>query len=129
MVSQLINAQRAKSRSPEVAHRLALLRDLAEQAAAGHIDRAGAVARMEEIKQDTSTLLVPAQGRTEPPADMAVKRAVREIQAQLRAVAGAGDLLDAAKKLDEAYPEIAEFLRVYGTARTPDAIAYYKRHA
>ncbi|NGO81089.1 helix-turn-helix transcriptional regulator [Streptomyces sp. YC504] len=127
MLSQLINGYRAKSRDPGAGYRLQLLCELAEQVATGRVPAADTDIYVADIKRDPGTVLVPAQGRADA-AGAAVKRAVREIQSSLRAVATAGDLLDAAELLDARHPELAAYLRVYGAARTPDAIAHYRSH-
>ncbi|WP_205660422.1 hypothetical protein [Amycolatopsis antarctica] len=52
---------------------------------------------------------------------------VGTIQALLREVASAAELEAAAATLDQRFPELAEFLRVYGTGRAGDARAHLAR--
>ncbi len=137
MLSQLMSGQRSKIGNPAVVQRLQSLCELADETAAGAVSARDAAARMEEIRESAGSALLgtssttggPATGQTaglrqSPPA----RRVVREIQSLLRSLGSAEELLGAADALAADHPELAEFLRVYGTGRTDDAVAHYETH-
>ncbi len=136
MLSQLMSGQRSKIGNPAVVVRLQSMRDLAHAVAEGSVPADQAAARMEEIRASAGSALLgtstaggqPTAGgpavRSAPP----VGRVVREIQSLLRALASAEELLDAADTLTPGHPGLAEFLRVYGTGRTDDAVAHFETH-
>jgi hypothetical protein len=133
MLSQLMSGQRAKIGNPAVVQRVRSLQDLAAEVRAGRVSAAEATAAMDEIRRTaggnvlnpnstsarSSTLGVPANPS---------KRVVREIQALLRAVADATEIQSASRLLADSHPELAEFLRIYGVARTREAIEHYESH-
>jgi predicted transcriptional regulator len=133
MLSQLMSGQRAKIGNPAVVQRVQSLQELAAEVSRGEISAADATARMDEIRRTAggSVLGSVAQsagtgggGASQTP----VKRVVREIQALLRSVSDAADILDASAALADTHPELAEFLRVYGAGRTADAVKHYESH-
>jgi predicted transcriptional regulator len=131
MLSQLMSGQRAKIGNPAVVQRVQALQELAGEVARGDISAGDATQRMEEIKRTAggSVLNNTAQGGPGGNAQTPVKRIVREIQALLRSVSDAADILDASAALAEKHPELSEFLRVYGAGRTADAVKHYEEHA
>ncbi|NYV77844.1 DNA-binding protein [Streptomyces sp. UH6] len=131
MLSQLMSGQRAKIGNPAVVQRVRLLQELAAQVADGSVSAAEAAERMEEIKKSQGGSMLSAaaqQAAASPVGAPTVKRVVREIQSLLRSLAAAGDIIEAAERIGESHPELAEFLRVYGAGRTADAVAHYQVH-
>jgi predicted transcriptional regulator len=125
MLSQLVNAQRVKIGNPVAVQRLQELVGLASEVASGRVSAADVEAQLVEIASQAGVVTgTTASIRTVPPAV-----AARMIQGLLRAVADAGDLLDAAAAIEKEHPEVAEVLRVYGTGRTQDAIAHFESYA
>ncbi len=122
MVSQLMSGHRAKIANPRVVTRLQAVQELAEQVQDHAIDPAEVLARLEQIRGLTGTGTTRS---TVTPAAPSPSRVVREIQALLRALASADELLAASAMLTAAHPELAEFLRLYGAGRTDDALAHY----
>jgi transcriptional regulator with XRE-family HTH domain len=129
MLSQLMSGQRAKIGNPAVVQRLQALQELAFEVAEGDTGAMEAAARMDEIRESTGTSVLgathssSATGTSAPP-----RQVVRGIQTVLRAVASAGEIEGAAHALARAYPQLAEFLRVYGGGRTSDAVAHFEAH-
>ncbi|OEU96103.1 helix-turn-helix domain-containing protein [Streptomyces oceani] len=130
MLSQLMSGQRAKIGNPAVVQRVQALQDLAADVARGEVSAGDATQRMDEIRRTAAgsvlnnTAQHTAAGTTQTP----VKRVVREIQALLRSVSDASEILDASATLAGTHPELAEFLRVYGAGRTSDAVKHYEEH-
>jgi predicted transcriptional regulator len=62
------------------------------------------------------------------PPPVSARRVVREIQQLLRSCGSAEELLGAAESVAGELPELAEFLRVYGTGRTDEAVAHFEAH-
>lgn len=133
MLSQLMSGQRAKIGNPAVVQRVRSLQELATEVRAGRVSAAEATASMEEIRRTAGgNVLSTASGATRSsslgvPANP-TKRVVREIQALLRSVSDAGEIQAASRQLSDSHPELAEFLRVYGVARTREAVEHYERH-
>jgi predicted transcriptional regulator len=129
MLSQLMSGQRAKIGNPSVVQRVQLLQELAAQVCDGSVPAAEAAVRMEEIRVSRGGSVL-STGHTSSTSGGAptVRRVVREMQALLRAVASAQDIVAAAALIDEEHPELAELLRVYGAGRTAEAIDHYARH-
>ncbi|MTE19980.1 DNA-binding protein [Streptomyces sp. TRM43335] len=131
MLSQLMSGQRAKIGNPAVVQRVQALQELAGEVSKGVVTAAEATQRMDEIRRTaggnvlstSSSQLTPSGGQA-----TAVKRVVREIQALLRSVSDAADIIDAAGILAPSHPELAEFLRVYGAGKTADAVRHYEAH-
>ncbi|MCF6526328.1 DNA-binding protein [Streptomyces sp. JJ36] len=130
MLSQLMSGQRAKIGNPAVVQRVQALQELAAQVARGDISAGDATQRMEEIKRTAggSVLNNHTHGGSSGAAQTPVKRVVREIQALLRSVSDAAEILEASAALSGTHPELAEFLRVYGAGRTSDAVRHYEEH-
>ncbi|MFR9673057.1 helix-turn-helix domain-containing protein [Streptomyces sp. TR06-5] len=130
MLSQLMSGQRAKIGNPAVVQRVQALQELAGEVARGDISAGDATQRMEDIKRTAggNVLNATANGSTGA-SQTPVKRIVREIQALLRSVSDAADILEASAELSAKHPELAEFLRVYGAGRTADAVKHYEEHA
>lgn len=133
MLSQLMSGQRAKIGNPAVVQRVRALQDLAGDVRSGRVSAAEATDAMEEIRRTAGgNVLSPHSTTTRPgapsvPANPS-KRVVREIQALLRSVADAAEIQSAARSLSDSYPDLAEFLRVYGVARTREAVEHYENH-
>lgn len=132
MLSQLMSGQRAKIGNPAVVQRVQSLQDLAGEVRAGRVSAAEATSAMEEIRRSSGgNVLSPAA--TAPSRNGGVpanptKRVVREIQGLLRSVADAAEIQTATRLLADSHPDLAEFLRVYGVARTREAIEHYEEH-
>ncbi|MGH8880576.1 MAG: DNA-binding protein [Stackebrandtia sp.] len=121
MLSQLMSGQRAKIGNPEAAQRLQALIDLSGEVAASRLPADQIPARLAEIGAQAGALSTTGNATARPNA----AGAARNVQNLLRAIAGADEVLSAAKLLDKRHPELAEFLRVYGAGRTADAVAHY----
>lgn len=130
MLSQLMSGQRAKIGNPAVVQRVQSLQELAAEVARGETSAADATQRMDEVRRTAggSVLNTAAQPGVSVASQTPVKRVVREIQALLRSVSDAADILDASATLAGSHPELAEFLRVYGAGRTADAVKHYEAH-
>ncbi|GAA3860664.1 MULTISPECIES: helix-turn-helix domain-containing protein [Streptomyces] len=134
MLSQLMSGQRAKIGNPAVVQRVRALQDLAAEVRAGRVSAAEATGAMDDIRRTAGgNVLSPASTTTRSSGASAVpanpsKRVVREIQALLRSVSDAAEIQSAARLLGDSHPELAEFLRVYGVARTREAIEHYESH-
>ncbi|WP_019548132.1 helix-turn-helix domain-containing protein [Streptomyces sulphureus] len=130
MLSQLMSGQRAKIGNPAVVQRVQALQGLAAEVSQGEVSAADATRRMDEIRRTAggSVLNHTAQTASSGASQTPVKRVVREIQALLRSVSDAADILDASAALAPTHPELAEFLRVYGAGRTADAVKHYESH-
>ncbi|MGP3978643.1 helix-turn-helix domain-containing protein [Streptomyces sp. 8N114] len=130
MLSQLMSGQRAKIGNPAVVQRVQALQELAAEVARGDVSAADATNRMDEIRRTAggnvlnNTTQTTSSGASQTP----VKRVVREIQALLRSVSDAADIIEASNALAPSHPELAEFLRVYGAGRTSDAVKHYEAH-
>jgi predicted transcriptional regulator len=132
MLSQLMSGQRAKIGNPAVVQRVQSLQELAAEVSRGEISAADATARMDEVRRTAGGSVLNSTAQTASSgggaAQTPVKRVVREIQALLRSVSDAADILDASAALSSTHPELAEFLRVYGAGRTADAVKHYEQH-
>lgn len=130
MLSQLMSGQRAKIGNPAVVQRVQALQELAADVSKGIVTAAEATQRMEEIRRTAGGNVLSTTNHTAPSGGQAttVKRVVREIQALLRSVADAADIIEAASALAPTHPELAEFLRVYGAGKTADAVRHYEAH-
>ncbi|MDJ1131638.1 helix-turn-helix domain-containing protein [Streptomyces iconiensis] len=130
MLSQLMSGQRAKIGNPAVVQRVQSLQELAAEVARGDISAGDATNRMDEIRRTAggSVLNNTTQTASSGASQTPVKRVVREIQALLRSVSDAADIIDASNALAPSHPELAEFLRVYGAGRTSDAVKHYEAH-
>lgn len=130
MLSQLMSGQRAKIGNPAVVQRVQSLQELAAEVARGDISAGDATSRMDEIRRTAggSVLNNTSQTASSGASQTPVKRVVREIQALLRSVSDAADIIEAANALAPSHPELAEFLRVYGAGRTSDAVKHYEAH-
>jgi predicted transcriptional regulator len=130
MLSQLMSGQRAKIGNPAVVQRVQSLQELAAEVARGDISAGDATSRMDEIRRTAggSVLNSTSQTASSGASQTPVKRVVREIQALLRSVSDAADIIEASDALAPSHPELAEFLRVYGAGRTSDAVKHYEAH-
>jgi predicted transcriptional regulator len=133
MLSQLMSGQRAKIGNPAVVQRVRSLQDLAAEVRAGHVSAAEATAAMEEIRRTAGGNVLNPNSAAPRSSSLGVpanpsKRVVREIQALLRAVADATEIQSASRLLADSHPELADFLRIYGVARTREAIEHYEGH-
>ena len=130
MLSQLMSGQRAKIGNPAVVQRVQALQELAGEVARGELSAADATQRMDEIRRTAggSVLNNTQQTASSGASQTPVKRVVREIQALLRSVSDATEIIEASSTLAPTHPELAEFLRVYGAGRTSDAVKHYEAH-
>ncbi|GAA2085592.1 DNA-binding protein [Streptomyces albiaxialis] len=130
MLSQLMSGQRAKIGNPAVVQRVQALQELAAEVARGDVSAGDATNRMDEIRRTAggSVLNNTSQTASSGASQTPVKRVVREIQALLRSVSDAADIIEASSALAPTHPELAEFLRVYGAGRTADAVKHYEAH-
>ncbi|NSC22740.1 DNA-binding protein [Streptomyces albus subsp. chlorinus] len=129
MLSQLMSGQRAKIGNPAVVQRVQALQELAAEVARGDVSAADATNRMDEIRRTAGgSVLNTTQTASSGASQTPVKRVVREIQALLRSVSDAAEIIDASNALASSHPELAEFLRVYGAGRTSDAVKHYEAH-
>lgn len=131
MLSQLMSGQRTKIGNPAVVQRIQALQDLANQVAEAEVTAAEATGRMHEIRHSAGSSLLGTTATLAGPGGAPVptpRRMVREIQALLRTLASADELLTASATLAGTHPELAEFLRVYGAGRTDEAVAHYEAH-
>jgi transcriptional regulator with XRE-family HTH domain len=123
MLSQLMSAQRVKIGNPAVLQRMLELEELAGEVDRAGMDSAELDGRLREVAATSGTLSRTSQTgvRLEP------NNAVAVVQSLLRATASAEELLSASRQLEAKHPSIAELLRVYGTSRTDEAVAHYRR--
>lgn len=123
MLSQLMSAQRVKIGNPAVLQRMLELEELAGEVDRAGMDSAELDSRLREVAATSGTLSRTSQAgaRLEP------NNAVAVVQSLLRATASAEELLSASRQLEAKHPSIAELLRVYGTLRTDEAVAHYRR--
>ncbi len=123
MLSQLMSAQRVKIGNPAVLQRMLELEELAGEVDRAGMDSAELDGRLREVAATSGTLSRTSQAgvRLEP------NNAVAAVQSLLRATASAEELLSASRQLEAKHPSIAELLRVYGTSRTDEAVAHYRR--
>ncbi|HZG06595.1 MAG TPA: DNA-binding protein [Streptomyces sp.] len=130
MLSQLMSGQRAKIGNPAVVQRVQALQELAAEVSKGNVTAAEATQRMDEIRRTAGGNVLSSTTHATSSGGQAttVKRVVREIQALLRSVADAADIIDASNALAPTHPELAEFLRVYGAGKTADAVRHYEAH-
>ncbi|MFI1091720.1 DNA-binding protein [Streptomyces sp. NPDC020917] len=129
MLSQLMSGQRAKIGNPAVVQRLQMLQELAWQVTEGSTGAMEAAARMDQIKKwGGASVLSTTHSGSVRSATASPREVVHGIQTVLRSVASADEIADASRALAPAHPRLAEFLRVYGTGRTGDALEHYKSH-
>jgi predicted transcriptional regulator len=130
MLSQLMSGQRAKIGNPVVVQRLQMLQELAWEVTEGTTGAIEAAARMDRIRSaaGTSVLSTTPSGSQRIAAAATPREVVHGIQAVLRSVAAADEIADAARTLAPVHPQLAEFLRVYGTGRTGEALDHFKTH-
>ncbi len=121
MLSQLGGGQRVKIGNPAVVERMRALDELAHQRREGLVSASETAARVDQIRT-----LSGAMSRITTAGDSGVP-VVRALQAVLRAVASADELVAAAKQLERNHPGISEVLRVYGAGRTDAAVEHYSR--
>jgi hypothetical protein len=129
MLSQLMSGQRAKIGNPAVVQRLQMLQELAWQVNQGVASGMEAAARLEQIKKwgGASVLSTTPSGSVRSSA-ASPRDVVHGVQTVLRSIASADEIADAARALAPVHPQLAEFLRVYGTGRTGDALEHYRSH-
>lgn len=123
MLSQLMSGQRTKIGNPAAVRRMQELVELGREAAGGRVHPDTVEGRLAEVSLHTGAMTATTQHR---PTAAATAHA---IQALLRQLSSAGDLLAAAELLEPDHPELADFLRVYGAGRTDDAVAHLEAHA
>ncbi|SEN43714.1 DNA-binding protein [Actinacidiphila rubida] len=129
MLSQLMSGQRAKIGNPVVVQRLQMLQELAWQVAEGSTGPTEAGARMDQIRKwGGASVLGTAHSTAGRPGAASPREVVHGIQAVLRSVASADEIADAARALAPSHAHLAEFLRVYGTGRTGEALEHFKAH-
>ncbi|MDP9444707.1 MAG: GspMb/PilO family protein [Actinomycetota bacterium] len=121
MLSQLISAQRVKIGNPAVLQRVQSLGDLAGEAP--ELKPADLRRRIADVANATGGWSSTSQ----PVLRTDARHVVRAIQALLRSTASAAELQAAARRLEDAHPGVAEFLRVYGTGHVDAAAEHYAR--
>lgn len=127
MLSQLVSGRRMKIGNPVASSRLQSLHAVVQAAAAGRIQRSEIPAALAQIREQSTPFESTGIDRAGDPSATTVvpRRVVAAIQELLRSVASAPEILDAALTLEHDHPGLAEVLRVYGTARTDDAVRHY----
>ncbi len=125
MLSQLKSGQRIKIGNPAAVHRLQSLVELTDAVQGGRLSLPDALATLDETGRMSGVFSRTTTGHT-PPASGSAQGA-EQVQALLRAVASAQDLLAAARLLEADFPAISEVLSVYGAGRTDQARAHYRR--
>ena len=118
MLSQVMSGQRIKIGNPAAVERLRAMVEATDAVAAGRLAVAEAIGRIEAAGGPGELLTGATTRRT------SARETAEQIQSLFRRVASASDYLSAAGRIDDAYPEIAELLRVYGSGRTDDAVAH-----
>lgn len=118
MLSQLINGHRIKIGNPAAAQRLQWMVQIAQQVDEGTLSIGEA---MDQLKENAES---PAAFRALPTVARRERHVAIEIQELCRLTACASDFLEAAAQLRKTYPEIAEFLTVFGTERADRAVEY-----
>jgi hypothetical protein len=127
MLSQLMSGHRAKISNPAVMNRLLALEELAADPELVRMPAQEIRDRMAAIRAEVSAT-TSSRLRAVPPTEPTPARdGVGEIQALLRALASAAEIEAAATLLDADFPELAEFLRVYGNGRTADARTHFAK--
>lgn len=121
MLSQLMSAQRIKIGNPSAVRRLQELVELGAEVETGGVSPDTVERRLTEVSSHTGAMTMS----TAAPRPPSATASVRAVQSLLRAIASAADLTAAARLLEVDFPELAEFLRVYGAGRTDDAIAHF----
>lgn len=122
MLSQLMSGQRIKIGNPAAVRRLQELVELGVEVQTGGVSPETVERRLTAVSTHTGAMTMS----TAAPAPPSTTAQARSIQSVLRAISSAEDLTAAAALLEPRYPELAEFLRVYGTGRTDDAIAHLR---
>ncbi len=125
MLSQLKSGQRIKIGNPAAVQRLQSLVELADAVQAGRVSVGDAVADLDRTGRMSGVLSRSTTGLTPP--EQRGDDGTEHVQALLRAVASAQELLDAAARLEPDFPAIAEVLSLYGAGRTDQARAHYQR--
>lgn len=124
MLSQLMSGQRAKISNPAVLARLLAVQALVDDPGFGRMRPEAVRARLAAIRAEAPTTARNLRLPDPPSAD---GDAVGTVQALLRAVASAAEIETAATRLEADLPDLAELLRAYGTGRTDEARAHYRR--
>ncbi|NHN56731.1 DNA-binding protein [Calidifontibacter sp. DB0510] len=125
MMSHLVSGRRVKIGNPIAHSRLAQLRALSDDVAAGRIPAGGVEAAIARIAANSDTwstgarVVAPLPGGGSPVGG-------RRVQELFRQVADAADYLDAARLIERDFPAIAELLRVYGASRTSRADEHWR---
>jgi len=129
MLSQLKSGQRIKLGNPAAVQRLQSLVELTDGVRAGQVSRPDALVSLDETGRMTGAF--SRSTRSSPAARLAhgptPAKEVEHVQALLRAVATAQELLAAAALLEPEFPAVAEVLSLYGAGRTDEARAHYQR--
>ncbi|HEY3502423.1 MAG TPA: DNA-binding protein [Actinocatenispora sp.] len=124
MLSQLMSGQRAKISNPAVLGRLLAVQELVDDPDFVAMPPEQVRARLTAIRAEAPTTARNLRLPDPPPGG---GDAVGTVQALLRAVASAAEIETAAGRLERDLPELAELLRAYGTGRTDEARAHYRR--
>ncbi|NYI05391.1 helix-turn-helix domain-containing protein [Allostreptomyces psammosilenae] len=154
MLSQLMHGRRTKIGNPVAVRRLDALRELDARLRAGEIDAAGAAARVAEIQaggnasgggfgvgnpqhggahaadatSGGATAAAAGEAAARPGPPTAVPVVVREIQSLLHTICPPEEISRAAGELADDNPDLAEFLRIYGTGSAEEAVRHYRAH-
>lgn len=128
MLSQLGSGHRAKIANPAALGRLLAVQALVAEPGFDRLGPDQVRNRLATIRAETPTTARNLRAPAEPaPAGRGAADPVAVVQGLLRAVASAGEIEAAAARLEPDLPDLAEFLRAYGTGRTADARAHYER--
>ncbi|RZS43787.1 hypothetical protein EV193_102768 [Herbihabitans rhizosphaerae] len=127
MLSQLMSGNRAKISNPMVYSRLVAVRALVDDPSFDQLPAKDVKLRLDAIREEASPTVTTTRVPLPLPADAGQVDPVAVIQRLLRAAASAGEIEQAAAMLAAEYPDLAEFLRIYGNGRTAEARAHLSR--
>jgi hypothetical protein len=116
MLSQLVTGQRIKIGNPVAVQRLVSLLGLVDEVERG-LAHDRLASRLEEIGSDSTPTLTRPAASPQP--------AARQVSRVLQAVASGRELAAAAAALQDAHPDLAEVLRVYGLGAPEDAERHF----
>ncbi|OYO25283.1 DNA-binding protein [Enemella dayhoffiae] len=119
MLSQLINGHRIKIGNPAAAQRLQWMIRIAQQVDQGVTALPAALEELHRNAKASDVLNAPPSGTARRTRHLAT-----EIQEVCRQTAAATDFVGAAELVRERYPEIAEFLLIYGAERADRAMRH-----
>ena len=130
MLSQLGSAHRIKIGNPAVLRRLEALQLLLDDVEAGRVERDDLEQHLVQIRESSQPWTTTRHDAPRPSAggadrDVTEATTVRQL---LRAVASGSDLRDAAERLADRHPALADLLRTYGLGTVKEAADHLRRH-